>query len=204
MPTTSTYATFTDPQMAEKAAGALLDHGIRSEHISILFPEGYGENRPNTAEESAEAEGIAKTGITTTTAADAASGSAKGATVGLAAGTLAALAAIFIPGVGLVVGGGALAMALAGTAATTAAGAVAGGLTGYLKDQDVPPESIQHYTTVLREGGVIMVVSPTDEGIDTSEIVSVLSKYGGVCSAFGAAVVATEPSVIISPDVRVM
>ncbi len=190
--------------MAENAAGALLDHGIRSEHISILFPEGYGENRANTDDQSENAEGIAKTGITTTTAGDAAAGSVKGAGVGFAAGALAALAAIFIPGVGLVVGGGALALALAGTAATTAAGAVAGGMTGYMKDQGVPAESIEHYTTVVREGGVVMVVSPTDETVDTSEIVSVLQKYGGVTSAFGAAVVATEPSVIISPDVRVM
>ena len=45
------------------------------------------------------------------------------------------IAALFVPGVGWVLGGGALASAIVGAAAATAAGAAAGGVYGYLKDQ---------------------------------------------------------------------
>jgi len=119
----SIYATFVDPKMAEKAVGAVLDHGVKAEDISIVFPEGYGV-QPNGS--AGEIERTAEQGITTTTAGDAVSGAAQGAGLGLAAGALAALASIFVPGIGLVVGGGALAIAIAGAAGTTAAGAIAG------------------------------------------------------------------------------
>ncbi len=178
----NTYATFTDPHDAEKAAGALLDHGVKSEHISIIFPEGYTSRKEDVGDAGEKLEDAATMGITTTTAADAASGSVKGATIGLAAGALAALAAVFIPGVGMVLGGGALAIALGGAAGATVAGAVAGGMTGYMKDQGVPAESIEHYNMVLSSGGAMITVSPTDEDIKALTIESLLTKYGGSIS----------------------
>jgi len=177
--TNNVYATFTNPDMAKKAAGALLDHGIRSEHISIVFPEGYVYHEGGKVETEGESEQTAEKGITTTTAADAGSGAAKGAGIGLAAGALAALAAVFIPGVGIVLGGGALAIAVGGAAGTTAAGAIAGGVTGYLKDQGVPDEYVETYGRVISSGGAMITVSPTDEKTDTATIEGVLSKYEG-------------------------
>lgn len=180
----SIYATFTDPGMAERAGGALLDHGVRAEHISIVLPEDY---RPSSTENEPggnKAERTAEEGITTTTVGDAASGAVKGAGVGLAAGTLAALAAVLIPGVGLVLGGGALALAIGGVAGSTAAGAVAGGALGFLKDQGVPDEAIQGYHKVLEAGGAMITVSPTDEKIDAATIESVLAKYGGSIASY--------------------
>jgi hypothetical protein len=180
----NTYATFDDPHMAEKAAGALLDHGMKAEHISIVFPEGYGQDARDETKNEEKSEQMAKSGITTTTVGDAAAGSAKGAGVGLAAGALAALAAVFLPGVGLVLGGGALAIAAGGVAGATAAGAVAGGVAGFLKDQGVPDDSIEVYNRVLKSGGAMITVSPTDENITTVTIEAVLAKYGGSTSSY--------------------
>ncbi len=181
----NTYATFTDPDMAQKAAGALLDHGVRAEHISIVFPEGYRTTSHDDKETSAEdTEHSALSGITTTTMGDANAGAAKGAGVGLVAGTLAALAAVFIPGVGLVLGGGALAIALGGMAGTTVAGAVAGGVTGFLKDQGVPLDQSELYEKVLNGGGALITVSPTDEDIDGVTINSILDKYCGNVASY--------------------
>jgi hypothetical protein len=169
--------------MAKRAAGALLDYGVRSEHISIVLPEGYDHLNYQDSPEEEKLEKGAEKGITTTTAADAAGGAAKGAGIGLAAGALAALASVFIPGFGLVLGGGALAMAIGGAAGTTAAGAVAGGVTGFLKDQGVPEDTITTYNTVIQNGGAMITVSPTDESIDDDTIRSVLTKYSGQITA---------------------
>src|SRR5688572_15374801 len=135
------YASFSDPEMAEKAIGALLDHGVRGEDVTVVTNETWSRSRYGDFDDDHDADDVedhAKAGVTTTTAGDAASGAAKGAGIGLGVGAAAALASMFIPGFGLVMGGGALASALAGLATTTAGGAIAGGATGYLKDQGVP------------------------------------------------------------------
>jgi hypothetical protein len=87
------YASFVDAPAAEKAAAALLDHGARAEDISILANNEFPGVR--SAEDRAEAaisEQTAKSGITTTTAADAGLGAAKGTMVGLGIGIAAASA----------------------------------------------------------------------------------------------------------------
>src|SRR5207253_991072 len=44
------YASFADPSLAERAVGALLDAGARSEDVSFLAHEAYGQGRTtNTA-----------------------------------------------------------------------------------------------------------------------------------------------------------
>ncbi len=176
---THTYATFTDPDMAEKAAGALLDYGIESEHLSIVFPAGHGSKKSRIVE-GEKVVHDATFGISTTTAADANVGAAKGAGIGALAGVLTAIVAITVPGIGLVIGGGALAIALGGVAATTAAGAVAGGVTGFLKDQGVNHDSILRFDEVLRKGGAMISVTTTGEDVKSSEVESILAKYGGM------------------------
>ena len=124
-----------------------------------------------------DADRAAKHGITVTTPADAAIGAAKGAGFGLGVGALAALAALAVPGFGLIIGGGVLATAIAGIAATTGAGAVAGGVFGFLKDQGVPAHDIPKYQEVYDEGGAILSVS-VDSAVPRGEIEDVLKKYG--------------------------
>src|SRR5439155_23434200 len=96
----------------------------------------------------------------------------------LGAGALAALASVFIPGFGLVLGGGALATAIAGAAGATAAGAVAGGVHGYLMDQGVPDEPAMRYEETFRSGGAILSVNCPSNDVTQSECEGILSKYG--------------------------
>ncbi len=163
------YASFADAGLAEKAAGALLDHGVRNEDISIVAhrPDG-GEDRTDTA---------AKQGISTTTPGDAGAGAAKGAGIGLGVGVVAALASMMVPGFGLVMGGGALATAIAGAAGATAAGAVAGGVHGYLKDQGMPDEAIMRYENAWKAGGAIMAVTVPSGNMDQKTVEGILCKY---------------------------
>lgn len=119
----------------------------------------------------------AKSGISTTTAADAGAGAIKGAAVGLGVGIAALVASLLIPGVGLVLGGGAMATALAGMVATTGAGAVAGGVVGFLKDQGVPEEAITVYRDTFDRGGAILAVAVPAE-FNRADIEAILAKYG--------------------------
>ncbi len=187
------YSTFADPAMAEKAVGALMDYGVKKEHISVVMPEGYTSSYVSDDEDVdasdtdvIKTEKAGKEGISTTTGADAGKGAVKGAGIGLGVGVLAGLASVFVPGVGLVLGAGALATAIGGAAGATAAGAVAGGVTGYLKDQGVPEDQIANYNNVLKSGGAMVAVTPTDEDVDTAEIQAVLNKYNGTVSAYVA------------------
>jgi hypothetical protein len=170
------YVAFADRGQAEKAAGALLDFGARKEDISVVADsaDGDGINR--------DAEGLeraAKVGLSTTTAEDAEVGAAKGAGVGLGVGVLAGLAALFVPGVGLVFGAGALATAIGAAVGTTAAGAVAGGVTGYLKDQGVSEVVATAYTTRLQQGGAILELILPSGKVDEMTGAEIVAKYGG-------------------------
>jgi len=166
------YASFSDPASAEQAAGALLDQGASAEMISILVGEASGYARSYSVERDAEK------GITTTTPADAGVGAIKGAIAGAGIGTLAALAAMFIPGVGLVLGGGALAAAFAGGAGTVAAGAAAGGVVGYLKDQGVTTDLASTYSSDLQRGGAILAVTTPTGPLSSEDTEALLVKYG--------------------------
>ena len=191
------YASFVNIEDAERATGALLDFGLVSQDISLVGHEqhkhravhytGHGMNRPDdhtavyTSDEAAtENDSLAaKSGLSTTTGADAAVGAEKGAGIGLGVGVAAALAAMFIPGIGLVVGGGTLALALAGAAATTAGGAIAGGALGYLKDQGVPEHVVSHYNETLEKGGAVLAISLPDD-VSRSSVDVILNKYNAL------------------------
>src|SRR5262249_17991350 len=129
-------------------------------------------------------------GLSTTTEGDAAEGAVKGAGIGAAAGALAALACMIVPGIGLVVGAGPLALAILATAASTAAGAMAGGVYGYLKDQGVPEAVATDYQEAVRRGGAIIAVPvPTGE-LDRPAVEQLLTKYQPIhISAFAPPVV---------------
>lgn len=240
------YASFSDVELAERAAGALLDHGARAEDISFIVNRpadaGYTAHAATLAEREAGApsatyarreaeyweepetvvptpsgeatalgsefrgeyvstgradtgpesyrddrdskptvddmEDSAKAGITTTTPADAAAGAIKGAGFGLGAGVLAAIASIFLPGIGIVAGGGALATAIAGAAGATAAGAVAGGVHGYLKDQGVPEQVAAQFDATHRAGGAVMALEFPSGDVDEIKARDLLTKYG--------------------------
>lgn len=209
------YALFQDVSDAERAIGALRDHGVADASIGIASrraaeQEESGRVRehytrltedettsaatyvpqagtvpaaaiadtvtPRSAVDTAEnVSAVGKMGITTTTPQDAAAGAAIGSGVGLVAGLLAAAAAVMIPGVGLVLGGGILAGAFGVTAATTAAGAAVGGVTGYLRDMGMPEHAAANVSDRLREGDYLMTVSVDPVRYD--EVKQLLLKY---------------------------
>lgn len=165
------YARFLDASLAEKAMGALLDHGAERIDITGFFPESYQisdvyEVAPNVVN-----------GITTTTGADAAAGAVTGAEVGLGLGAVAVLGSLLIPGFGLVTGGGALASALIGWAGTTAGGAVAGGVAGFLQDQGVEQSTIVDQESALKNGQAILVVKTPSGPLSEFDIAALLTKY---------------------------
>ena len=248
------YASFTDAAMGEKAAGALLDYGVRQEDISLVANDQYGQTResytaqsvdpayaagvstgaygteaptgfgagqpalgtgsalgaipsmdgrsvgvynnadsgagtagdlnpldqgaPDSLAAQGDVETAAKHGISTTTPEDAGEGAVKGTGIGLGLGILASIAALAVPGVGLVLGGGALAAALGATALTAGAGAIAGGATGYLKDQGVPADVAEQYHGAVAGGGAVLSVNVPSGKVDLTEAQSILSKYG--------------------------
>jgi hypothetical protein len=175
---TNIYASFNDTKMARDAVGALLDHGVQKEDVSLVLPVHEDANMDSETDRAEETVESAETGITTTTSDDAAVGATKGAFLGLGIGSIAALASILVPGVGLVVGGGALATALLGAGATAVAGAAAGGVTGYLKDQGVPEDEAQRFSNVYEQGGAIVNVTAPSGNIDGATIEAILAKYG--------------------------
>lgn len=249
------YASFNDAATAEKAAGALLDYGVRQEDLSLVANDQYGQAReshmsqtadpayaagantgafgsemntggysagepaigtgsalgsissmegrsvgvynnadsvagtagdlnpmdqggPDSAAAQGDVETAAKHGISTTTPEDAGEGAVKGTGIGLGVGILASLAALAIPGVGLVLGGGALAAALGATALTAGAGAIAGGATGYLKEQGVPGDVAERYHGTVTGGGAVLSLNIPSGKVDLTTAEGILSKYG--------------------------
>lgn len=176
---TTIYYSFSQPENARRFVAAVLDHGATSEQVSVVAQEGVAWNSDTDSPEM-EIEKSAESGITTTTAGDAASGAVKGAGVGAGVGILASLAALLIPGVGLVVGGGALAIALAGAAGTVGAGAVAGGVFGYLRDQGMPNDVSEAFESDYRANHVIVGVNLDPEGLPINELSELADKYHAV------------------------
>ncbi|CAN5412701.1 hypothetical protein BH11ARM2_BH11ARM2_15060 [soil metagenome] len=220
------YATFSDADNAERAIGALLDHGMRNEDISVI--RSNAENTAvttrvepvndvtyvatmedtNTARHIVtsenhldsqvdysdplvvrektttavmpldDVEDMAKHGITTTTAADAGAGAIKGTAWGVGLGAVAALATLLVPGVGWVVGGGALAAALGTAAATAGAGAATGAVVGFLKDQGLEEHVINEYSSAISAGGILLAVNLPSGSCSEMEGREVMDKYG--------------------------
>mgnify|MGYP000930956673 CR=1 FL=1 len=166
------HASFADAAMAEKAMGALMDHGADKLDVSGFFPEDY--ETPDVHEVQANVEH----GITTTTPADAAAGAAKGAGIGLGVGAVAALASLVIPGFGIVAGGGALATALMAMAGTAAGGAISGGVAGFLQDQGIPEKVALDSEAALKNGRAVVVAKCPTGKMSEGDVTEILVKYG--------------------------
>jgi hypothetical protein len=169
------------------AADAAASHDAYNTNVASEEPPYYKplDDDPNAVnrvddpvDHASHTEHAAKSGISTTTGADAAKGAAEGAGIGLGLGVLGGLATLFVPGFGLVLGGGALAAAIAAAAGTTAAGAIAGGVTGYLKDQGMPSEVATDYDTAVQNGGAMLSLNVPSGKLDAAEANEILAKYG--------------------------
>ena len=165
------YYAFERPDQAEKFIGALFDHGATQEDISVVAKEGvFGEDARKLVERVVN-------GISTTTPSDAAIGAVEGAALGTGVGLIAALASVFVPGIGFVLGGGAMATALAGAFASAGAGAVAGGVAGYLKDLGMPPEAKEDIERHYKENRVIVAYTLPEGCINPDTLWTLAHKY---------------------------
>jgi hypothetical protein len=157
-------AIFVTRDAAEQAAADLVRLGADREQISTLARGEAGQvaERPLAGAahgehivESAREVGDSGAALTTTDAHDA----TKGATVGAVAGLAAGLLALTVPGIGLVLAAGPLALA-------AASGAIAGGVFGGLKDLGIDEQYARGYEESIRGGRVLLtaVIPATAEG----------------------------------------
>jgi hypothetical protein len=118
--------------------------GVRPEHISWIGPEEAREHLARIDKNTKAPEG-------------AAIGGATGIALGAIAAGLTAVAAVVIPGVGLLAAGP-LTAALAGAGAGGAAGGALGGLIGL----GIPEHEAKFHMSIVKEGGYIVAVSSDD------------------------------------------
>lgn len=161
-------AVFASREEAARAVEALRAAGFAPEEIGVVARESEdGEAGPMDA--MAETEEIAGE-----VAAGAMEGGVLGAALGLFAG------AFLIPGVGVIVAGGALASAFA-TAATAALagvglGAAAGGIVGVLRGEGFTERHANRLAHGVQEGGTLVTVAP---GPRSQEAAQILQNGGG-------------------------
>jgi len=141
---------FRDRDSAERAYEALPARGYSEKDINLVMSE---DTRKRHFGDSVETE------LGNKATEGAGVGGAIGATVGAIAAAIAAVGtSLAIPGLGIVIAGPAVA-ALAGAGA----GGVAGGLLGALVGWGIPEERVKHYESGIREGGIVMGVTPRSD-----------------------------------------
>ena len=141
---------FRDRESAERAYGSVTTRGYSNDDVNLLMSD---ETRDKHFVEGRETE------LGNKALEGAGTGAAIGGTVGA---TLAAVAAIgttlVLPGIGLLVAGP-IAAGLAGAGA----GGATGGIIGALVGAGIPEERVKHYEKGLKEGGIVMGVTPRSD-----------------------------------------
>jgi len=165
-------AIFQTRDAAERAADALADLGADRGHISVIARGEDGRATTSAVDrgeehhtvEPAREVGDSGAPLTTSDHGDTAKGAAIGAVAGLAAGLLA----LTVPGIGLVMAAGPLALAIAG-------GAIAGGVYGSLMDIGIPEQHARAYEERIRGGHVLLTALVPD--LDQQRVRDVLENY---------------------------
>ncbi|MBV8856623.1 MAG: hypothetical protein JOZ02_06665 [Acidobacteria bacterium] len=141
---------FRDRDSAERAYNSVTTRGYSDKDVNLLMSD---ETREKHFVDGRETE------LGNKALEGAGTGAAIGGTVGA---TLAAIAAIgttvALPGLGLLVAGP-IAAALAGAGA----GGATGGIIGALVGAGIPEERVKHYEKGLKEGGIVMGVTPRSD-----------------------------------------
>ena len=146
----SKYVTglFRDKESAERAYRSVTERGYGRNDVNLVMSD---ETRKRHFAGPGD-----ETELGTKAAEGAGIGGAIGGTVGAIAAAVAAVGTnIALPGLGLVIAGP-VAAALAGAGA----GAATGGLVGALIGWGIPEERVKQYEKGIREGGILMGVSP--------------------------------------------
>jgi|GEM_PF-5031481 len=151
---------------------------MQMEHKEEMEHERAREIKKEDKVES-EPKSHASHGLTVTTGSDAAIGASKGVGWGLGIGVLAGIAALAVPGFGLIIGGGALATAIAGAVGTTVAGGIAGAVTGYLHDQGADSDTTTFVTERLNAGDAVLNVNIDVNRLSDLDANTLIEKYHG-------------------------
>lgn len=150
---------FPNVDAADRAIQALMSNGVPRDDISILTRQ---RDLQQAMRSSASA--TPRTGATAGTA------------IGGGLGFLAGLSAFAIPGIGPVIGAGALAAALGMGVVGATAGAAAGGLIAALTEAGVPEEHAHVYAESLRRGSALVAI--TTDAILGSAVYDIMRQHG--------------------------
>jgi hypothetical protein len=143
---------FRDRESAERAYGSVCNRGYGKDDVNLVMSE-------DTRKKYFGKDGSVQTELGNKAAEGAGVGGAIGGTVGAVLGAIAAVGtSIAIPGLGLVIAGP-IAAAIAGAGA----GGVTGGLIGALIGWGIPEERVKHYEAGIKEGGILMGVTPRSD-----------------------------------------
>ncbi|MCA1619703.1 MAG: hypothetical protein LC795_10415 [Acidobacteria bacterium] len=142
---------FRDRESAERAYGSVTTRGYSNDDVNLMMSNETRDKHFTSDGKETELGNKALEGAGT--------GAAIGGTVGA---TLAAIAAIgttlALPGLGLLIAGP-IAAGLAGAGA----GGATGGIIGALVGAGIPEERVKHYEQGLKEGGIVMGVTPRSD-----------------------------------------
>ena len=143
---------FRDRDSAERAYQAAAGRGYGTSDINLAMSDETRKRHFSTA-----------SGTTTELGNKAAEGAGVGGAIGGTIGAIAAAIAavgtsLVIPGLGIVIAGPAAA-ALAGAGAGAATGGIIGALVGW----GIPEERVKHYEQGIKEGGILMGVTPRSD-----------------------------------------
>jgi hypothetical protein len=157
-PRSTLVAAFADRTAAERAVDDLERAGFKDDQIGFAI-RGKDEVRGGM--------------ITDATGTKDGKGAVTGAvTGGVTGAVLAAAASLLLPGVGPVVAGGILTMALGGAVAGTAVGGILGAMLGL----EISEEEAKFYETEFQSGRAIVAVKP---GLRAADAAAILRKHGG-------------------------
>ena len=160
-------AVFDDRSEAERAAAELRTAGVPDSAMSVFARHDGAEGDFGDAD--------------TTEVDDKTEGAVKGALMGGGAGALLGIAALAIPGIGPLVGAGAIASgAIPGAAALGAgAGAAVGGLSGLLTEHGVNEDDAKYYEERVHAGGIFLSVDAGEARLDSDRLWDILHRNGG-------------------------
>jgi hypothetical protein len=140
---------FHDRDSAERAYNSLSERGYNKDDVTLMMSDDTRKRHFNDADTELGSKAAEGAGI----------GAGIGGTIGaVLAGIAAVGTTLVLPGIGLVVAGP-IAAALAGAGA----GGVAGGLVGALIGAGIPEERVKHYEEGIKNGGILMGVSPRSD-----------------------------------------
>lgn len=182
-----TYALFSASEPAHRALDALRSHGVRDEALTIV--DGSEIDAFHEGDDRGGAPSTDPTHATPVTGGleggrDPDGAQRRGANkTQMAAGGLGLAAlgtGLLVPGLGIVLGAGALAAALAGVLTkNSGAPESSRGLADYLRMQNLGDDTIDLIASQLDSGGSLVQIDPVSAGLPEAQILQIVGQYGG-------------------------